>query len=231
MTFRPVGRDTASQISTRESLILSAERLFGRQGVDGVSLRQIAADAGAANNSAVHYHFGSKESLVQAIFEYRLPMLMQRRKALAAERKPGLRGCMENYLLPLVELAEVDDCCYSTFLQQLQGASMHRHPFSHLPRALQQPHTEFMQEATGFLDAIPVPLRVRRVNQASTMCLHTSADRERARRRGAASFPFALHVSELFDAMIGVLLAPVSAPTLLYLSTEAAATVTPAATA
>ena len=48
-------------------------------GLLGVSLRQIGAAAGNGNNSAVQYHFGTKDRLVQAVFEYRLPRLRERR--------------------------------------------------------------------------------------------------------------------------------------------------------
>jgi len=223
MCPRKPDRAPAPPRSTRDALILAAEQLFGRYGVEGVSLRQIAAEAGAANNSAVHYHFGSKESLVQAIFEYRLPQLMQRRRLLAVQREPGLRGCMEQYLLPLVELAEQSGCCYLTFLEQLQGSSFEDHPFSRLPRSFQEPHEAFMEEAMSFLDGVPVQLQARRVNQGSTMCLHACADRERALRLSAPTLPFALHVSELFDGIIGLLMAPVSEATLRHLPAEASA--------
>src|ERR1700757_4705681 len=62
--------------STKEQLVTTAERLFAVHGIDSVSLRQICAEAGNANNSAVQYHFGSKDRLLQAIFEYRIPHLM-----------------------------------------------------------------------------------------------------------------------------------------------------------
>src|SRR5580704_14552004 len=71
--------------STKEQLVLTAERLFAVHGIDAVSLRQICAEAGNANNSAVQYHFGDKDRLLQAIFEYRIPHLMVRRNLLAAE--------------------------------------------------------------------------------------------------------------------------------------------------
>ena len=61
--------------STKEQILLAAERLIADHGVDGVSMRQIGSAVGSGNNSAVLYHFGSKEKLVQAIFEYRLPRL------------------------------------------------------------------------------------------------------------------------------------------------------------
>src|SRR5690606_18562327 len=56
-------------------LMVAAEKLFGRHGIEAVSLREIAATANHANSSAVQYHFGSKENLVQAVFEMRMPKL------------------------------------------------------------------------------------------------------------------------------------------------------------
>ena len=51
---------------TRKRLIKIAERLFAEQGVDAVSIRAVnaAAKLGAAS---IHYHFGSKEKLVEAV--------------------------------------------------------------------------------------------------------------------------------------------------------------------
>src|SRR2546429_3278612 len=83
---RPKPRQLAMALSTKEQLVLTAERLFALHGLDGVSLRQISTEAGNANNSAVQYHFGSKERLIQAIFEYRIPALARRRRLLAMER-------------------------------------------------------------------------------------------------------------------------------------------------
>ena len=44
-----------------------ARRLFAARGVDGVTVRDIAAAAGQKNHAAVGYHFGSKEALVEEI--------------------------------------------------------------------------------------------------------------------------------------------------------------------
>ncbi|MEU8528736.1 MULTISPECIES: TetR/AcrR family transcriptional regulator [Streptomyces] len=52
---------------TREKLIRAAEEIFAAQGVHGGQLRDVVALAGQANPSAVQYHFGSREGLVDAV--------------------------------------------------------------------------------------------------------------------------------------------------------------------
>jgi AcrR family transcriptional regulator len=51
---------------TREKILDTAERLIGEQGYAATSLRQIINEAGV-NLAAVHYHFGSKEDLLDAV--------------------------------------------------------------------------------------------------------------------------------------------------------------------
>ena len=81
--------------STKEEILLAGERLIADHGVDGVSMRQIGAAIGSGNNSAVLYHFGSKEKLVEAIFEYRLPRLRERRAELVAGRRPAITSLVK----------------------------------------------------------------------------------------------------------------------------------------
>ncbi|MFF1509433.1 TetR/AcrR family transcriptional regulator [Streptomyces sp. NPDC058326] len=52
---------------TREKLIRSAEELFAAHGVHGAQLRDVVARAGQANPSAVQYHFGSRDGLLDAV--------------------------------------------------------------------------------------------------------------------------------------------------------------------
>jgi AcrR family transcriptional regulator len=70
--------------STREKLLDCAEELFGAHGIEGVSLRTINTAAGLSP-AALHYHFGAKESLVEALLERRMPALMERRRVLLDE--------------------------------------------------------------------------------------------------------------------------------------------------
>jgi len=58
--------------TTRDKLLRAALHLFARQGLD-VPLRDINELAGQRNASALHYHFGGRPELVQAIIDrYRL---------------------------------------------------------------------------------------------------------------------------------------------------------------
>ncbi len=51
-------------------LIMAAIKLFGQSGVELVSLREINREAGTKNNSALHYHFGTKLGLIEAVAHY-----------------------------------------------------------------------------------------------------------------------------------------------------------------
>ena len=53
-------------------------------GVAGVSLRQINEAAGHRNQAAIHYHFGSRQGLVEAVATYRHESLEGRRDAILA---------------------------------------------------------------------------------------------------------------------------------------------------
>lgn len=52
---------------TKARLILAGERLFARDGIHGALVRDINELAGQRNSSALHYHFGSRSGLIEAI--------------------------------------------------------------------------------------------------------------------------------------------------------------------
>jgi TetR/AcrR family transcriptional regulator len=52
----------------RAKIMAAAEPLFAEHGFDGVGIREIAAAAGASG-AMIHYYFGNKERLYQAIIE------------------------------------------------------------------------------------------------------------------------------------------------------------------
>lgn len=78
-------------VHTRHAILDVAEQLFARQGHDNTSMRQITAAAGV-NLSAVNYHFGSKDGLVQAVFQRSLTILNQERLTILNDLESQAQG-------------------------------------------------------------------------------------------------------------------------------------------
>lgn len=65
-------KDMESRYNEKQVQILAvAERLFAEQGFSGTSVRDIAGAANV-NVAMISYYFGSKEKLLEAIFDYRI---------------------------------------------------------------------------------------------------------------------------------------------------------------
>ena len=76
----------AEQVAeTRARLLRAGERLFAERGIHQVRLREINALAGQRNSSALHYHFGSRDGLVEAI-------LSEHQTAMDRKVRPALDG-------------------------------------------------------------------------------------------------------------------------------------------
>jgi AcrR family transcriptional regulator len=78
-------------MTTRNRILLAAERLFAEKGVDNATLKMVTQEAGV-NLAAVNYHFGSKEELAFAVFDDLADRISRRRLALLAERKLAAGG-------------------------------------------------------------------------------------------------------------------------------------------
>lgn len=104
------------------ALILSGEVIFARDGIEGASLREIAAQSGQRNHHAVQYHFGSRDALVQAIFDYRMDQMEPARGAmLDAAEEAGVTGdigvIVRIIFLPQIQLIDAfGDHSYASFL-------------------------------------------------------------------------------------------------------------------
>lgn len=110
---------------TRLSLLDTAERLFAERGIDGTSVRDITK-AAAANVSAVNYHFGGKDGLVEAVFFRRLAPLNDRRltRLAAAVKQSGdapvpLESILDSFIRPSVD--ELRTGGYSDHFLRLMG--------------------------------------------------------------------------------------------------------------
>ena len=100
--------------ATQERILDTAERHFGAHGFAATSLRRVIADAGV-NQAAIHYHFGSKAVVFDAVLLRRLePLDHERRRLLAnLQAESGGRSLtpeaiIETFLAPSFRL--LHDC-------------------------------------------------------------------------------------------------------------------------
>jgi AcrR family transcriptional regulator len=99
-------------IDTKQKILDMAERLFGEQGYAATSLRHIIADAGV-NLAAIHYHFGSKEELLDELIlrgagpvnQKRIEMLDQVETE-AGAGPLAVEKVLGAFLLPMSEMAD-----------------------------------------------------------------------------------------------------------------------------
>lgn len=63
--------ESSRGLLSRLKIIETAERLYALHGIDAVSIREINKASGQRNGSAVQYHFGNREGLLEAIFALR----------------------------------------------------------------------------------------------------------------------------------------------------------------
>lgn len=61
-------------------------RLFARDGIDRAQIREIVRAAGQSNDSAIHYHFGSRSGLLLAICRAQIARMEPARRARLARR-------------------------------------------------------------------------------------------------------------------------------------------------
>jgi len=96
---------------TKERILDTAERLFAKQGYAATSLRGIIAEAGV-NLAAVHYHFHSKEALLEALILRRSVPANRERLALldrfekeAGGDPPSLEKVIEAFVAPTLQMS------------------------------------------------------------------------------------------------------------------------------
>jgi AcrR family transcriptional regulator len=82
--------------TTKTKILDTAEKLFVDNGFSATSLRAIIKEADV-NTAAIHYHFGSKEGLIEAVFDRRADELNNERLQLLT----GVKSEYEDRPLPL----------------------------------------------------------------------------------------------------------------------------------
>ena len=97
-----------SSIDTQTQILDAAEQLFAEQGFGATSLRSIIRAAGV-NLAAAHYHFGSKEKLIEAtVHRMAKPIVKSQLEQLAvleaAETPPSVESILRALLQPGLEI-------------------------------------------------------------------------------------------------------------------------------
>jgi AcrR family transcriptional regulator len=74
-------RGSPKKAETSTMLLEAAKKVLRQHGYSGLSTRDVAAAAGVPL-SQIHYHFGSKQGMVLALFEYLNAQLLDRQSAM-----------------------------------------------------------------------------------------------------------------------------------------------------
>lgn len=219
-----------SERPTRDLLLECAERLFALYGIEAVSPRRIALAAGQRNQSAIRYHFGSKENLIAALLTQRLKVINKRRRSMLAELESGGRLNDVNSLVgaiawPLTETvtATPHGTYYVRFLAHLFADRQRRDRL--LARSdMAAPLNRVYQQLRCLNAGLPEALWNARLRVVVGGMINALADRERQRENGDVScsaLSNAAFTSNLIDSSAAILAAPASRATLALMETGA----------
>src|SRR6478736_6738604 len=98
----------SSGIDMRQAILDAAEGLFARHGFYGVTTRQVAAEAGV-DTALIHYYFGAKRELFDAVFLRRAEVVNQERidsmtaYEAAHQGRMTSEGVIRAFIDPLIE--------------------------------------------------------------------------------------------------------------------------------
>ncbi len=168
----------------KTALLNAAEHLLADYGVNGVSLRRILAEAGA-NSAALHYHFKSRQGLVEAILvRHGEKINFRRRELLAAmedqAQPPDVDQIVDALVDPMVEFLRDEGESARRFLRFLARLQSDRSVVHH---ALQERHFPDVRERmTLFLTQacphLPMPELKRRITMMIDTLLQSLANAE-----------------------------------------------------
>jgi AcrR family transcriptional regulator len=182
-------------------------------------LRQINQAANQKNISAAHYHFGSREGLVQAVLAYRLPELDRRRGALLLRNidAKDVRFYLEAFTAPLAEeLAPREEGNY--YLRFIQQYEKYRGDYE-FARRISPWGVEIYAGLQRLLYYIPEEVRRLRIGYLINMIHSVLATAEERLEKGELSHDdiplIAVNAVDMFGAALS---APLSADTIRQIS-------------
>ena len=206
---------TERATTTREAILIAAERLFAEHGVFAVSNRQVSEAAGQGNNAAVGYHFGTKTDLVRAIEQKHRGPIERLREQMVADLgdSADTRDWVACLVCPLTDhlTALGNPTWYARFAAQAMTDPAYHNIV--VKDALSSPSlVQVIDGINRCLPELPIDVRVERNLMARNLLMHTCADHERAMPAGISARRSSWWVasSGLIDAIAGLWLAPVT---------------------
>jgi len=201
-------------VRAREALLDAAEELFARNGIDAVSNRRIVDRAGAANHSAVAYHFGGREGLLRALVLRHQDELSRRRRELLAElsESPNIHELVTCRLRPLFELLDSlpTPRWRAQFLSQVAAAPSAVAVAKEAIGEADLPDS--LRFINGEVNGIPEKVLRGRAYLLGTMVIGVCADQEAKMNEEANQGSWEQVGRFLIDASAGMLGAPVTDP-------------------
>ncbi len=186
----------------KEALIRAGERLFARHGVHRTQIKEINVLAGQRNVSALHYHFGSRDGLLQAIVEQHSSVVDADRsiRLAAAGEQASLAQLVGVILAPLAEeLASPSGRDYLRIVPQLLDGDT-------APPALLRSFALARERLSG----LPAPIRDERLAAMFRAATTLLASRARTVDDGLPlSLPAEQFVANLIAMATAMLTAPV----------------------
>jgi AcrR family transcriptional regulator len=204
--------------ATRELLMVTAERLFAMNGVEGVTLREIQAAAGQSNSSVITYHFGSQAGLVRALLEFRYQGVNARRAELLREaRDSGLAGDPREavwiVVRPLIESINAGEM----FVPFLARVSANTRTFAdYLPPEMSERIVNVLRDTVpAQLSGLPERARAGREVQLYNSVLNLLAELARGHQPISEA-----QLNNYVDGWVGMLTAPMSPDTAAFMAKE-----------
>jgi AcrR family transcriptional regulator len=189
----------------KDALIRAGEHLFARNGVHQTRVRELNELAGQRNASALHYHFGSRDGLLRAIYERHSRVVdadrAERLGRLNGTGSPSLHDLIEIIVGPLADhLERPSGRDYLRIVPQLFTSEVS-------PPAI----TRAFELAREALATMPPAIRDERLMSMLRAATALLAERASALENGG---PLALDAAgftaNLIDMATGMLTAPVS---------------------
>jgi len=203
-------RPALKSADAREILLDTAERLLGERGIEGASMRQIAAEAGQGNNSVVQYHFGSKAGLMREIIERRVAGFEPRREdLLAAVHGNDIQSLLKVLFLPIAELTDDQGGhAYARFIMQFLSSFRYQAGTEHpgwKPESAASRAAMLLAGCLSFLEPGDI---TRRISHLGGMFFNALIERDNLKASGQAVVPEAMFLDDLFAMMTAAVSAP-----------------------